>query len=173
MRGIVAMTAGVAILGGCARPAGHADRIRAAPPALSITTQLLGDGGELRGTAALTAEAEGTRIVVRVEGLRAGNYGVRLHGVGRCEGPDFAAAGPLVGGAAGSPGTQPRTLPDIVVASDGRGTVDAVLAGLQLTGGPNPLLDDDGAAIIVRRSTVDPANGPDGPATACGVLRRR
>ena len=176
-----AALAALALLAGCtARP--HPDRIAGAPPGLSITTQLLTANGALRGTAALTSEGDGTRVVVRVAGLAAGTYAVHLHAVGRCDAPDFASAGPHFNptahghGSLNPAGPHLGDLPNIVVAADGNGTIDSVVAGLQLAGGATPLLDDDGAAVILHTGADDYRTDPSGNSgarIACGVLRRR
>ena len=171
-----------ALLTGCTHGSDHAGRITGAPPAFSITTQLLGASGELRGTAALTSADGGTRAVIRVAGLVPGSYAVHLHAVGRCDAPDFTSAGPHFNptahqhGSLNPAGPHLGDLPNIVVDATGSGALDAVIAGLQLTGGTAPLLDADGAAVMLHAAADDYRTDPSGNSgarIACGVLQRR
>src|SRR6186713_711008 len=50
--------------------------------------------GALVARAMLWQSRAGMEVRVQAAGLPAGHYGVHLHGVGRCEGPAFASAGP-------------------------------------------------------------------------------
>lgn len=158
------------------------DRVSAAPPAISATTQLLGSNGELRGTAALIQSADGVRVDVRLDGMVPGTYAVHLHAIGRCDTPDFASAGAHFNptaqkhGSLNSAGPHLGDLPNIVVAANGGGSLAATVAGLQLVGGATPLLDADGAAVIVHAAADDYRTDPSGNSgarIACGTLRRR
>ncbi len=70
-------------------------------------------------------------------------------------------------------GAHEGDLPNVVVGSDGRGRFVEQLAELTLTGGAAPLLDADGAAVVVHAGPddykTDPA-GNSGNRIACGVL---
>lgn len=168
-----------ALLAGCAGGGKHPDRINGAPPAFSATTQLLGGSGELRGTAALTVVDGGTRVVVHVDGLAPGTYAIHLHAVGKCEAPDFKTAGPHFNptahqhGSLNPAGPHLGDLPNIVVGTGGTGSIDATVAGLGLVSGSMPLLDADGAAVVLHAGADDYKTDPSGNSgnrIACGTL---
>ena len=128
------------------------------------------------GRATVTEVAGGLRVTLDARGLTPGNHGAHLHTVGRCDAPDFASAGPHWNPAATKHGTMnpqgPHAgdLPNLVVGSDGRGTLGVALAGATLDG----LLDADGAAIVVHAAPDDLMTDPSGNSggrIACGVFR--
>ena len=157
-------------------------KIKDAPPSVTATTQLLGANGELRGTARLEQRPAGVQVTVAVEGMAPGTYGVHLHAVGKCDAPDFKTAGghfnPTMKqhGHDNPMGAHEGDLPNVVVGSDGRGRFVEQLTDLTLTGGTAPLLDADGAAVVVHAGPddykTDPA-GNSGNRIACGVLAAR
>lgn len=155
---------------------------RDAPPSVTATTQLLGANGELRGTARLEQRPAGTQVLVMVEGMAPGTYGAHLHAVGKCDAPDFKTAGPHFNpamkqhGHDNPMGAHAGDLPNLVVAADGRGTFTEQLPDLTLTGGTAPLLDADGAAVVVHAGPDDYKTDPSGNSgdrIACGVLAKR
>ena len=157
-------------------------KVRAAPPSVTVTTQLLGPSGELRGTATLEQRADGTRVAVRVEGLAPGTYAVHLHGTGKCDAPDFTTAGPhfnpgmKMHGRDNAMGPHAGDLPNIAVGADGKGEFATDLPGLALTGGAAPLLDADGAAVLLHAGADDYKTDPSGNSgarIACGLLAAR
>ena len=168
MRLRLAYVAVAATLTGCAHQGTSLGRVKAAPPAIEATTQLLGANGELRGVATLTQLASATSVHVRVEGLTAGTYAVHLHAVGKCEGPKFTSAGPHFNptmtqhGKDNPLGPHLGDLPNVVVGPGGTGTVDFTVAGLALIGGTAPLLDADGAAVVVHAGPDDYKTDPSG-----------
>ena len=154
-------------------------RTRGAPPALILTTQLLGPNGEMLGTATLTQEADGARVSAQVAGLPAGDYAIHLHAIGRCEAPGFTTAGGHFNpgmkqhGSLNPMGEHAGDLPNITVGADGRGTLAALRPGLRLVDGAAPLVDADGAAVILHAAPDDYKTDPTGNAgsrIACGVL---
>ncbi len=154
-------------------------KIKDAPPSVTATTQLLGANGELRGTARLEHRPAGTQVVVMVEDMAPGTYGVHLHTVGKCDAPEFKTAGPhfnpgnKMHGHDNPMGAHAGDLPNIVVGADGHGTFTEQLPDLTLTGGAAPLLDADGAAVVVHAGPDDYKTDPSGNSgarIACGVL---
>ena len=154
-------------------------KIKDAPPSVTATTQLLGANGELKGTARLEQRPAGTQVTVSVEDMVPGTYGVHLHAVGKCDAPDFKTAGghfnPTMKqhGHDNPMGAHEGDLPNIVVGADGHGTFTEQLPDLTLTGGAAPLLDADGAAVVVHAGPDDYKSDPSGNSgarIACGVL---
>jgi len=135
-----------------------------------------------RTVAAANIRQSGGGLLVHVEsrGLNAGTYGTHLHTVGLCEPPGFTSAGshwnPTAHqhGRDNPQGPHLGDLPNLVVDASGRGSVDFTIPSGALTGGANPLLDADGAAIVVHASPDDYRTDPSGNSgarMACGVLR--
>ena len=172
----------LSLLLGCAdKGATSLGKTRAAPPAVIIGTSLIGADGQIVGEASLTQEAEGTRIMIKVTGVPIGTHAVHLHSVGRCETPGFTTAGGHFNpgmkqhGANNPMGDHAGDLPNLVVGDDHIGKMDAVRAGLRLIDGTAPLLDADGAAVVIHAGPDDFASDPAGNAggrIACGVITR-
>lgn len=175
---VVAMAAGVA---GCGPRTESLGRTRGAPPSLAITTDLRNASGEQLGTATVSQEADGVRVVADVMGLPPGDYAMHLHAVGKCEGPGFTSAGPHFNpgmkqhGHLNPAGEHAGDLPNITIGRDGRGHLAADRPGFTLAGGETPLLDADGAAVVLHAAADDYRSDPAGNAgarVACGVLTR-
>ena len=173
-----------AALAGCTHgsAAKHPERVTAVPPAFSTTTQLLGPSGELRGTVALSSAGAGTHVIAHVEGLPPGTYAIHLHAVGKCDAPGFTTAGPHFNpdghqhGALNPAGPHLGDLPNVIVDRSGTGSIDATIAGLQLTGGATPLLGASGAAVVLHAGADDYRTDPSGNSgarIACGALAPR
>ena len=65
-------------------------------------------------------------------------------------------------------------MPNMTVVADGTGSLKTVIAGATLSGGNNPLLDADGAAIVVHAAADDYKTDPTGNAggrLACGIIK--
>jgi Cu-Zn family superoxide dismutase len=128
-----------------------------------------------------TASQIGDSIRVRVEamGMRAGAYGAHVHTTGRCDAPDFASAGPHWNpsgkqhGKNNPGGMHKGDLPNLAVGTDGRGSFEVTIPGALLAAGPNPLLDADGAAVVIHAAADDYRTDPSGNSggrIACGAL---
>lgn len=178
------------LLAGCAgggKDTTSMGKTKGAPPSLIINTDLASPSGDVLGKARVTQEPEGTRIAVSVNGLPPGTYAVHLHAVGRCDGQTFTATGGQAFAAAGGhfnpaqkqhgtlnpAGAHAGDLPNIVIGDDRRGTLDVVQPGLRLADGDAPLIDMDGASIVIHAAPDDYRTDPAGNAgarIACGVL---
>ena len=113
--------------------------------------------------------------------MRAGTYGAHVHAVGRCDGPDFTTAGPHWNptgqqhGKNNPQGMHKGDLPNLFVGADGRGVLEINLPAAWVAGGNAPLLDADGAAVVVHERADDYRTDPSGNSgarIACGVLRQ-
>jgi Cu-Zn family superoxide dismutase len=144
--------------------------------AASATAQLR-DSTELDKGRAMLRERNGD-VMLRVEasGLSPGVHGIHVHAVGRCDAPDFASAGPHWNpagrqhGRDNPQGMHQGDLPNLTVGADGRGVLEAPVAGATSASG---LLDADGAAIIIHAGPDDYRTDPSGNSggrIACGVL---
>lgn len=138
--------------------------------------------GAQKATATLTQTQGGIRLVVDGKGLPAGVHGVHLHTVGQCTAPDFASAGGhwnpthKMHGKDNPMGQHMGDLPNMTVGSDGTGHLDALVPDARLSGGDAPLLDADGAAVVIHATADDYKTDPSGNSggrIACGVIAAR
>ncbi|OYU15089.1 MAG: superoxide dismutase [Alphaproteobacteria bacterium PA4] len=148
-------------------------------PSLLLTVPLTGADGAPRGTVTLAQEADGTRITARVIGVPPGDYAMHLHSVGLCEGPAFTSAGGHFNPAAkqhghlNPMGEHAGDLPNVTVDPSGLGLLNDFREGLRLKDGAAPLLDADGAAVVLHAKADDYKSDPAGnagPRIACGVV---
>jgi len=136
--------------------------------------------GQTKGKAMLAQEKDGLHVVVKGVGLTPGVHAVHIHSVGTCTGPDFKSAGghwnPAMKqhGHDNPMGAHEGDMPNMTVAADGTGTIDTVVKGATIMGGKEPLLDADGAAIVIHADPDDYRTDPTGNAggrVACGVVK--
>lgn len=148
-------------------------------PSLIVDSEMIGDKGQVLGTARVSQEREGTRIVLNINGLPPGSYGVHLHEVGRCDWPGFTSAGGHFNpgqrqhGHMNPAGEHAGDLPNLVVGEDRRGTLDAVRPGLRMVDGDAALLNIDGASLMLHAAPDDYKTDPSGNSGArigCSVL---
>jgi superoxide dismutase, Cu-Zn family len=143
----------------------------------SASATILDAGGVPIGKAKLTrSKKHGLRLSVAVRGLTRGERGVHLHAVGRCEGPNFASAGPHLNpankqhGLENATGSHQGDLPNMLVNRKGRGTLSYDIADGRLKGG---VMDEDGLAIVIHAKSDDQRTDPSGNSgdrVACGVF---
>lgn len=158
--------------------AGCSDEPRVGAPVaagrVAVATLRTATGQDV-GRATVREVAGGLRVTIDARFLAPGTHGAHLHTVGRCEGPDFASAGPhwnptaMKHGAMNPQGPHAGDLPNLVIGADGRGTVGVNLAGASF----DALLDPDGAAMVVHAGPDDMMTDPSGNSggrIACGVL---
>ncbi|HEX6493580.1 MAG TPA: superoxide dismutase family protein [Candidatus Dormibacteraeota bacterium] len=145
----------------------------------SVSVRLLDATGGQVGTAVLTATGTGVGFHVDVTHLAPGGHGFRITSVGRCDGPDFTTAGPVLDltgdtvQATNQVGHLAGALPDLPVGDDGKGTADFVDDLVTLDrGGANSLRGAKGSALIVTAGPADASvrSTTTGPRIACGVI---
>ena len=121
------------------------------------------------------------KLEVRVQaaGLVPGQYGVHIHAVGRCEGPGFESAGAHWNpagrehGSLNPQGPHLGDMPNIEVDENNAGRVEFAISGAAMQGGERPLLDADGASVVIHAAPDDYRTDPSGNSgarIACGVL---
>lgn len=152
------------------------DGATAAPTA---SAKLAAGDGAARGTATVTQAADGLHVLVKAQGLTPGIHAVHIHTTGQCVGPDFASAGghwnPTAHkhGTANPAGPHMGDMPNMTVGPDGSGAIEYQVAAGTISEGATPLLDTDGAAIVIHAQADDNMTDPAGNAggrIACGVL---
>jgi Cu-Zn family superoxide dismutase len=167
-----------ALLAGCTTTAAGdaAATAAAAPTAMAI---LLAGDGSARGSAVLTEASDGLHVLVKGSGLVPGIHAVHVHMTGTCTPPDFTSAGghwnPMgrQHGKDNPAGMHMGDMPNMSVGTDGMGEVEYVIPGGTISSGTTPLLDADGAAVVIHAAPDDNKTDPTGNAggrVACGAI---
>lgn len=169
------------MLAGCTSTGGESAADSAGSgSAASASTQLLAADGSDRGTAEVVETAEGLRVTIKAKGLPSGTHAAHIHTTGACTPPDFASAGghwnPTAKqhGRDNPQGMHMGDMPNMLLGTDGVGELQFTIPGAKLTSGATPLLDTDGAAVVIHAGADDMKSDPAGNAggrVACGVLK--
>lgn len=149
-------------------------------PAGAMDVQISDASGRQIGVARLTESGEGVQVEVRVAGLAAGEHGIHIHSVGRCEPPAFESAGPHFStgtrqhGLENPQGPHEGDMPNLTVGADGNGTGTFTVRGVQLHGtGGSGLMRQGGTALVIHADRDDQRTDPSGNSgarVACGVI---
>ncbi|WP_347302303.1 superoxide dismutase family protein [Croceibacterium sp. TMG7-5b_MA50] len=132
--------------------------------------------GQPAGTATATVSGDALMLVVAVQNMPAGEHGVHVHMVGRCDAPDFTTAGAhwnptsQTHGLEGAAGQHAGDMPNLTVTPQGTGTLEYTLEGGATFAG---LMDADGSAFVVHADADDQQTDPSGESggrIACGVF---
>lgn len=132
------------------------------------------DGTDV-GTASASEVAGGLRFTIDAKAMPAGTHGAHVHMTGRCDAPDFTTAGGhwnptnMKHGAMNPQGPHEGDLPNLIIGTDGRGTLGITISGATIAG----LLDADGSALVVHAAADDLMTDPSGNSggrIACGVF---
>jgi Cu-Zn family superoxide dismutase len=162
-------------LAGCASMGGKSTKKL---PAADASAQLYDARGADRGRADFYRDSDGLRIELVARGFAPGTYGMHVHAVGRCDGPDFASAGPhwnptgAQHGRDNPMGAHHGDLPNLVIDDGAIGRATLKIVGTRLTG-EGGLLDADGAAFVIHAQADDLKTDPSGNSgarVACGVV---
>lgn len=155
------------------------DLASAAQDSGAARADLLDAEGRSLGAVILNEDDGGLALAGAVVGLAPGEHGFHIHAVGRCEPPGFESAGDHVattGNAHGfdaAGGPHEGDLRNLSAGPDSIATVEQSTDRVSLRGGDAPLLDDDGAALIVHADPDDYVGQPagnSGTRIACGVI---
>lgn len=155
------------------------DTMTATAPARAARAMLRGPDGRDHGMATATEGPDGITVTVEARGVPAGTRAFHVHTAGRCEGPAFESAGDHWNptdrehGRDNPRGAHLGDMPNLTIAADGTGSGTATIAGATIAGATNPLLDADGAAVIIHEGEDDYRTDPTGNAggrIACGVF---
>jgi Cu-Zn family superoxide dismutase len=134
--------------------------------------------GKDLGTVTLSDSSGRIAVSGQLTGLRRGDHAIHLHTVGKCDAPKFESAGDHWNPTGREHGTRnPKgphlgDLPNITVGQDGSSRAQVTTPGGTLRG-TNPLLDSDGASVVVHAKLDDYKSQPSGNSgdrIACGVV---
>jgi Cu-Zn family superoxide dismutase len=159
------------LLAGCAGMMSSGER--------AAVAELRSSRGQAVGTARFTQAGDVVRVVIETTGLPPGPHAVHVHTVGKCDPPGFESAGGHFNpqgrqhGALNPQGSHAGDLPNLTVAPDGNGRLEATTQQLTLGSGPTSVWDADGSALVIHAAADDFKTDPTGNAgarIACGVL---
>ena len=131
------------------------------------------------GMARFQQISSGVLMRLELKGVPAGTHALHVHKVGTCDAPSFESAGDHVAeidkqhGFLNAMGPHTGDLPNVEVPADGHVTVEHLLSGVTLKGA-HPLLDDDGAALVLHAAKDDYKSDPagnSGDRIACGAIK--
>jgi len=177
-RSAASATLAMALLAGCATGRSEAPAPAEQPPG-AAAAQLRDVSGRTVAAAALSDTGDALRVRVEASGLAAGVYGAHLHAIGRCDPPAFESAGPHWNpggrehGRDNPRGQHAGDLPNLLVGTDGRGSLEFSIPAAGLGRGARRLMDADGAAIVLHARPDDYRTDPSGNSgarIACGVV---
>jgi Cu-Zn family superoxide dismutase len=169
----------MALAGCAAEPSAPEPADAYGPPARAVAADIRDSSGMTMARATASEVGDSVRVRVEAMGMRPGAYGAHVHATGRCDRPDFTSAGPHWNptgqqhGKNNPQGMHKGDLPNLTVGTDGRGSFEITIAGASIGGGPNQLLDADGAAVVIHAAADDYRTDPSGNSggrIACGVL---
>lgn len=173
--------AGIGTPGGTATTGGTPGALTAANTTATQTAQgdLKDASGNTLGRVFLAQGDTGVKVVLTYNGLPAGDHGIHFHAVGKCEGPDFASAGAHFNpenkkhGLLSANGPHAGDMPDLIVPVSQTGIYEATSTLFTLGNGPDQLIGQFGAALVVHAKADDQLTDPTGNSgdrIACAVL---
>ncbi|MBD2755086.1 superoxide dismutase family protein [Spirosoma validum] len=152
----------------------------------SATVALVNTSGASVGTAELTEDSKGmVTLKVSVKGLPAGIHGIHFHEVGVADpksSPAFSSSGEHYNpasrkhGLENPDGTHAGDLPNLIVDSQGTGSLETTTNRITLSDGPTTLFDGNGSSLIIHASVDDQKTDPSGNSggrIAGGVIVRK
>lgn len=147
-----------------------------APPDVVVATaNLVDSNGAAIGTVRMFSEPTGIMLRINASGVPAGQHGVHLHSVGKCEAPKFTSAGPhwnptdKMHGHRNPAGYHMGDLGNVGVGADGKLVVALLVPNVAVAG----IRDADGTALVLHAGADDEVTDPSGNSgdrIACAVL---
>ena len=155
---------------------------KGAQPGEVVSAMLKDKDGKDMGEVIIASGDGGLMLNVAAQNMTPGTYGVHIHSVGKCDGPDFKSAeghwNPFakMHGLESDKGAHSGDLPNLVIAEGGSGALAHTIKHVTMKGGEAALMDADGAAFMIHAGPddmkTDPA-GDSGDRIACGVFEVR
>jgi Cu-Zn family superoxide dismutase len=138
----------------------------------TATVALVDTTGKNVGTATLAENNAGiVTVTVEVTGLPAGEHGIHFHEVGIADPnakPPFSTAGEHYNpggeehGLENPNGTHAGDLPNLLINSQGTGTLQTTTNRISISDGPRTLLDANGSTLIIHVARDDQRTNPAG-----------
>ena len=150
-----------------------------APLASTATAQLQNAAGQTVGTATATQSGDSIRVRIEASAVPQGAHGAHVHMTGQCAAPGFESAGGHWNptnqqhGKDNPAGMHKGDMPNILIGTNGGGTLEYTIAGARVAGSAGAMLDADGAAIVIHAGPDDYRSDPSGNSgarIACGVF---
>lgn len=144
-----------------------------------VTADLARADGSWAGVATISRRSDGVFLSLSAEAPAAGSFGMHLHAVGKCIGPEFTSAGGHWNpgmkqhGRDNPMGAHGGDLPNVDASSDKKLTLEYKMPDIMLEGA-NGLLDADGGALIIHEKADDYVTDPSGNSgkrIICGVFK--
>lgn len=152
-----------------------------APQHLATAALVTSDGKDV-GKATINEHGGRLHLTLHVLRQTPGEHGLHIHTTGLCTPPDFASAGGHWNPAGHQHGLQnpmgahAGDMANLTVGANGVGRAHIDLGPGSLSGGNSPLLDRDGATIVVHETADDMKTDPSGNSgkrLVCGVFKKR
>ncbi len=152
-----------------------------AKPPKSVVVHLKNAQGQDAGTATLTPAVTGVRVRLTVKNLPAGEHGVHIHQVAKCDAPDFKSAGPHFNpdnkqhGLENPSGPHAGDMPNFKVKPDGTSNQAIIAPNVNMNGAidPHSIFANGGTALVIHAKMDDQKTDPSGNSgdrIACGVI---
>ena len=173
-------SAAALLLAGCAMERPRIEPARAPMAETDASAFILNPAGRNLAQATATQIGDSIRIRLAATFMPPGAYGAHIHAVGRCDPPSYASAGPHWNptaqqhGKSNPQGMHKGDLPNLTVGVDGTGELEITIPGAWLRAGGTPMLDADGASLVIHERPDDYRTDPSGNSgarIACGVFR--
>lgn len=151
-------------------------------PSHLATAALMTSDGKSVGKARLKEIGGRLHLTLHVSRQTPGEHGLHIHAIGLCTPPDFASAGGHWNptghqhGLQNPMGPHAGDMANLIVGANGVGRANIDLGPGSLSEGSTPLLDTDGAAIVIHQTADDMKTDPSGNSgkrLACGVFKIR